>query len=717
MNDRKTDPGRLLTEFSPSSPAEWRAAAEKLIKGAPFEQKLITRTPEGIDLQPIYNPPDGSAERDDEGYPGFPPFRRGTAPSGHGYEPWRIAQEFPYLTPEEFNTALRSDIDRGQNAISIRLDDASRTGADPDEGEWNSAGAEGLSVSSVSALDQALAGVSPDRYPALEDGGAAGPFHVALMAAFLRKRQIPSDRISGTIGADPLGHLARTGTLPAPLGVLFDEMAMATTWAHEQMPGVRTIVASGEMYHDSGASAVEELGCVLATGAEYLRALVSRGVAIETAARHVSFSLGLGTRFFTEIAKLRAAREVWTAVVTAFGGPPEAAAVAMHTRTSRYTMTTLDPYVNMLRTTTEALAGAIGGCDSMHAGFFDQGLRMPDDFSRRIARNTQVLLQAESHVHRVIDPAGGSWYVEQLTDEIAARAWALFQEIERQGGMAGALTKGFVQRLIEGTAAARAEAVALRTARMIGVTAYANPAEQIPGVPRIDVEPLRHHAADAVRTMRDHSRHREARARQDRLSAIQDAPPARVMEAIIAAAAAGATIGELSRSARTRMTGGAPAVTPLPARRLSSEFEELRREVSLWSQGTGSPPVFFLANMGPVKQHKARADFSAGFLAAGGCSVINPAGFSTPGEAANAAIQSGARAMVICSTDETYPEVVPALCAAAKAGDPGMMIVLAGHPRDHEEEFRKAGVDEFIHIKANALHLLRSILSRMGVRS
>jgi methylmalonyl-CoA mutase len=619
-------------------------------------------------------------------------------------------------------------------------------------------GRDGLSLATADDTEDALLGVHLSGVTLLAHAGATAAPLLAALAARQRAEGQPSDELSGCVAADPLGVLAEEGALPLALDEAYDQMALAAEWAAANAPRLGTIAIRSDIYHDAGANAVQELACSLATGVAYLRALTERGLYTATAAHAIHWHVAIGGRFFMEVAKLRAARLLWAQVVEAFGVAKgdESAALHIHACTARRNKTAIDPHVNMLRATTEALAAAVGGADTLCVAPFDEPLGMPDDFSRRIARNVQIILQDEAHLTRLIDPAGGSYAVETLTDQLAHAAWGLFQEIERQGGMAAALTSGFVQSSIAAVADKRAAALAKRRDVLVGVNQFANPAEKPrPFAPTDDTR----HAERAAQVMA-HRANRDADACAAALAQLTQAPaaaPERVVEAAIAAAEAGATLGELAAALR-RDGGPRPGVTPLPQTRAAEPFEALRQKaLSLTlSQGEREPaplalrerdrerepdplaprerdgerepdppalrerdgerglPRLFLANLGPPRQHKARADFTQAFFEVGGFQVLTNNGFKTPEEAAAAALASGAPAVAICSTDETYPDLVPPLVAAIKSAAPDTVIILAGRPAEQVEALRAAGVDEFIYFGADALAINRWLLERMS---
>ncbi|MEI8234389.1 MAG: methylmalonyl-CoA mutase family protein [Verrucomicrobiota bacterium] len=521
-----------LDEFPIPSYEDWKAEAVASLKGAPFEKKLITRTLEGIEIQPIYRKEDLEKVSHLGSLPGEAPYVRGTKTTN----------------------------------------------------KWEIYG----------------------------DGGKCTPPMI-----------------------DPIFRFVR-GVLEKPLDASLDEIATA------ESVGVNTLI-----YHNAGGNAVQELAFGLATGVEYLRQGEKRGVSIDAMAQKLTFSFAMGADFFMAIAKLRAARLLWSKIVAACGGNADSQKMRIYATTSRWNQSKLDPYVNMLRDTTEALSAVAGGADIINVNPFDAVVREPDEFSKRIARNTQLILAEECHFDHVVDPGGGSYYIETLTAQLAEAAWTLFQQVEQAGGMIKALEAGIPQKQVKAVAAKKAEQVAQRRLSLIGVNVYANATEK----------PLEGKAPKCCCAGEVH-----VPSNIETLAPVRGAEP----------------------------------------------FENLRAAVN-----ASAKKKIFLANMGPLRQHKARADFSTGFFQAGGYEVLENRGFQTADEAAAAAIASGASVAVICSTDDTYPEIVPALAPKLKAA--GLHVVLAGYPTEHIEAFQQAGVGEFIHIRANCFQVLSGIATKLGI--
>ena len=648
----------LFADFPAASPADWRKAAEEALDGAPFEKKLITRTYEGIDLRPIYTKEDTA--KLPESWPGLPPYMRGSDPLGQRAQGWSICQAPDGTDAAAFNAALLRDLKCGQNAVSLPLHPAVRLGLDPAKAGLSAE--RGLTLTSVEDVDRALRGVDLSAVPVFAQAGVAAGAVTALIKSWLKSQGRPATDLHGAILADPLGELVNAGALPVSLEKAYDEMAQLEGAVRKDGLALRTFGVNAALWAEVGANAVQELAFGLAAGVEYLRAMNKRGLTVDQAAPRFLFSYALGSHLFMEISKLRAARLLWARAVEAAGGSSEAQRLVCHGRTTRWNKTVLDQHANLLRTTTEAFAGIVGGCAGLQVGTFDEVIRPGDDFSRRLARNIQIILDEECQLGRVVDPAGGSYYVETLTVELAAKAWALFQEIERKGGLAAALAEGYPQSLVEKTATERMNSAEARRDGIIGTNLHPNLREKLPAVE-------------------------------------------------------GCCKGPCGCGQKITVDAGLPTVKRLVPRRRAEPFEALRCRTEEQLTKTGARPQVFLATFGPRKQHAARAEFSAGFFAAGGFEAVSGKSAETPEAAAQAALASGAPVVVLCSTDETYPTLVPATVQALKASAKPPIVVLAGMPATPElqKQFTDAGVDEFIHVRANCAKVLAGFLDKLGL--
>lgn len=646
-----------LAEFPPATHADWKAAAEASLKGAPFDKVLKKTLPEGVRLEPLYDPENSAPIP--ESWPGLAPFVRGNRA---GASACRIAQEVSVTTPAALAEIVRADLPHGLNAVTVHVAPGEAGGVVLETpADWSIAfgGVDCPVFAWSGATALALAGL-------VEAAGWTG---------------------SGGVLADPLTAYARAGESPTGLPDLYDNLATVARWNLSQNRGLKTVAIEAFHYADAGGTAVEELALLLATAAEYIRELAVRGVTPAESAPQFLATLSLTTKIFPQIAKIRAARLMWARMTSAFG--VQGVALSIHGRTSLVNKSVLDAHTNMLRVTAEAFAGVIGGVESLQVAPYDELTRESTDFSRRIARNVPIILLEECAFGRVADAAGGAWYVETLTRELAEKAWALFQDIEREGGLAAALRKGAVQERILRSGAAVRSAAATRREALIGVNLYPNPEE----ITFRAVEP-------------------PAPARWPVATGKGEKP--RTVEAVVTALQAGRTVSEIAGQ-WIGQSAAEPSTQAVSVMRAPADFEKLRAAADAHRTATGELPKVWLANFGPARQHKARADFSAGFFAAGGFAIRQGPGAASVEEAVSAAVASGAPVVVICSSDPTYPEIVPAFAAALKAVRPGVQLMVAGAPGEHEAGWRSGGVDDFIHIKTNCLEYLQRLHRQLGL--
>ena len=702
----------FFDEFEKPSKEKWKEEATTALKGAPFDKVMFTKTYEGLTIEPIYCAEDIEGLPHLKSKPGFRPFVRSTRPNGFIKAPWRISQELTLAFPKEFNAEARFDIARGQTALNIVLDRATRNGLDPADAPEGDVGQGGVSLAALADVSELFREIDLDKVAVQCHAGATALPLLAMLDVALQDNEKGINHIhsiDACVGADPLAVLATDGQLPVSLKTAYDCLYQTTAWALKKSRTLQTIFVQGHPYHDAGASSTEEVAFALATATEYLREMIGRGLAVDHVAPRIRFGFSLGATFFMEIAKLRAARILWAQIVAAFGGSSDAQKMTIHGRTSAFTKTVFDPYVNMLRVTSEGFSGAVGGVDSMHLSPFDEPIRTPDRFSRRIARNVQVMLQEESRFTLPIDMGGGSYTIEKLTHEFAAAAWRIFQDIEKNGGMAAAIVAGKPQAMAAATAAKRAKAVETRADVILGTNMYANLVEKKIEAPVIDRAAMKKARADEVAKSLHGHRLYSLGFDLTRIEEGFAAHPGDAVELAIDAVANGASLGEVFEVLATR-DGDRPSAPQLKITRLAESFERLRQQVEAKFSADGVRVQIFLANMGPIPQHKPRADFARGFFEVAGFDVVGNDGFETADAAADAALASGAPVVVICSTDATYPDYVPALAARIKAAKPEMTVIVAGkQPPDVTEAFNAAGVDDYIHVRANCFELNKKL--------
>jgi methylmalonyl-CoA mutase len=411
------------------------------------EEALVTALEDGLATRPLYTSADSPGAF---GRPGSAPFTRGATPEGGAVSGWDVRQRHDDPDPVRTHEAVLTDLENGATSV------------------WLAAGPSGVPVDSLAT---ALDGVYLDLAPVVLDAGAAFPEAAAALLELYRERGIsPADAV-GHLGADPFGHTARTGRHDDLAGLTGAAVELARSTARD-FPGLRTLSVDALPYHEAGCSPAQELGCSLATGVALLRALTGAGTTVDAACAQLEFRYAATADQFLTIAKLRAARRLWARVAGVSGARGAAAAQRQHAVTSPVMMTRRDPWVNMLRTTVATLAAGTGGADAVTVLPFDHAIGLPDAFARRIARNTSTVLVEESSVARVIDPAGGSWYVERLTEELARAAWSWFQELERAGGQGAALRSGLVEERIGETWRAREVRLAHRREPVTGVSEF-----------------------------------------------------------------------------------------------------------------------------------------------------------------------------------------------------------------------------------------------------
>lgn len=698
----------IAAEFPPQSWEEWMKAVEATLKGVPYEKVMITKTYEGIDLKPIYRKEDIKDLPHLDALPGFSPYVRGNKAEGYLTEGWKIAQEQNECDPAKANKILMKELNRGLNSLNIKLDSTTLAGKIP---AVDSLDADGVSLSTLVDFKSLLNGVNLTAVPITLKSGSMALTILALLNAYIKDNDIPLPDITGCIGFDPLGELAKNGKIPMSIETAWQQMYQMTYWADMKAKNIRTILIDSTVYGNSGCNAIQELAYALSTANEYINAMLEKGLSIEQIAPHCQLNLSLGSNFFMEIAKVRAARLLWAELMKAYGASDENQKIWIHGVTSNFNKTVYDPFVNILRTATEGFSGVIGGIDSMELTPFDALIRPDEEFSRRIARNQQIILGEEAHFEKVIDPAGGCYYIETVTAQLAEKAWSLMQDIDAKGGMLKALKEGLIQSDVKKTADERISNVDKRKDVFIGVNMFANNIEQ----------PLEYPENECICWKKDRLQQindlikSERNGIQASLNYIKEHPDNEFMVDFVTDAwLHNSTIEEISKVLFTDSHD--VQIAPLPSLRVTQHIEDLRTKVIDYQQQNETVLSVFLANMGPIIQHKARADFAMGFLQVGGFYVANNEGFDTVDKAVEAALFSKSQAVCICSTDDTYPELVPALVQRIKLQKPDMIFILAGYPQDMVETYKSQGIDIFIHLRANALETLTELVEMMGVK-
>lgn len=682
----------IADEFAPTGIEAWKALLAKDLKGKPFDV-LVSKVDAGLELQPLYTK-EHAADESKLGVPGVAPFVRGTSPLGKSERGWLVQQEYDDPRMEVARDAIAADLARGANGAWIRV------GVD-----------QGVRVLTAGDLELVLAGVDLAQHSVALEPESDFLGVAAALVALADAKNVARGALVGSFGADPLGTLARTGTLPNGLDGSMSDAVELASFARNETPNVRAMLANSRPYAEAGATSVHELAWTIATGVVYLRRLVDAGLTVDDASRQIGFALSVAGPFFVDVAKLRAARWLWSKVVAASGGSAEAQAMNLHVRTSAFTLSQRDPWVNMLRTTAESFAAAVGGADSIATSPFDAAVGSSDDFSRRVARNQQIILRDEANLHRVADPAGGSWYVDSLTEQLARAAWAELEAVEALGGMDKALTLGHVARVLDASSDKLVADIKRRKLPIVGVSEFPNLGES-----KLERKPVDYNAVEGElgRPFGQGSQDNRHRALMDfaRVAQSRERRAGELVSRAIAATALGVDL--FSLSAVQRM--GRPSIyaEPIAWFRAPMVFEALRDASDAYATQRGRRPRAALLCIGTVAQHTARVMWVRNVLAAGGIEAVDVVCDGDAAAALESYASAGADMAVLCGPDELYETWVPDLAGQLR-GKGARVVALAGKPGDKEALYREKGVDTFLFAGADVHSTLVTFHMQLGV--
>lgn len=684
-----TDAQEQLNVFSPVTKAEWIAKVEADLKGASFDS-LGSETPGGIPLEPLYTAAD-IAGKEPTSLPGVFPFARGATPLGG----WKIRQEYDDPRLAVCREMIRRDVERGVEALWLRLGPR-----------------YGCRVLTVEDIDTLLDSVDLRTTSVCLEAGSDALAVAAGLVAVAERRKLGADRLEGCFGLDPIGLLAADGRIEGGMHARIAELRDLGVWCSEHAPSMRAVCVSSEAFHDGGASTVQELAVSIATGVEYLRQLTDAGLSVDAAARQILFTHSISSDFFVQIAKLRAARWLWANVVVAAGCEPRAGAMEIHARTSRFTKTQRDPWVNMLRATAECTAAVLGGAQSVATLPFDAAIGPPDELASRVARNTQVVLREEAHLDAVADPAGGSWFVEKLTFDLGRAAWEEFQRIEAGGGIVEALGSGQLVDSVSQVADRARVRIANRKTPIVGVSEFANLHEDAVVRKRIGIEEIKSLLKKSLDSI-DVGEYRAKLIAIARTLRADDRTPGSLTDVCVGATLSGADL----YSVATVLQHGQPDfhLEPVSQWRQAEAWERLRDRTDRHAVEAGARPTAFLANLGTIPAHKTRSNWTRNLLAAAGVEAITNDGFDEADALGVAFGESSAGMAVVCGSDSDYERLLePAVASLKASGCP--LLLLAGRPGDREAVLREAGVSDFVFVGADVLQVMRRVLEALGVK-
>jgi len=615
----------LFPEFPPVTTQDWEKKIIEDLKGADYEKKLVYKPNEGIRIKPDYSADDLKSLNYSDQYPDAFPYIRGNKKSGNN---WFIRQDIQVSDLKRANEKALDILMKGVDSLGFILNE---------EKEYTKDDLDLLLRNIFAEIVEINFSVGLNALTVMKN-------HYEMLVRYNRDFQ----KIYGSLDFDPFSRIISKGeyfsSKEEDLETCVELIKVA-----EHLPHFTVIAVNGENFHNAGATIVEELAFSLAAGAEYLTQLTEKGLSVNKVAPRLRFRFATGSNYFLEIAKYRAVRLLWAHIVKAYGpSRDDIAKMTIHAVTSKWNKAIYDPYVNMLRTTTEAMSSIVAGIDSLTVGPFSEPFGKIDDFAERIARNQQLLLKEESYLDQVADPAAGSYYVESLTDAIASEAWKLFLDVDSKGGFLEAVNTGFIQNRIRTTSQKRETDLANRKEVILGVNQYPNFEEKI---------------ADNI--------------------------PDTILKA-------------------NQMKG---SVETLLSYRNSQPFEELRYRTDAYSRDHKRPAVFMFT-YGSLSMRIARSQFSRNFFACAGFQTIDNLGFQSVEEGVHAFLESKAEILVVCSADEEYTALVPAIFDKLK--DKAILVV-AGYPKDIVDELKAKGIEHFIHVRSNVLAELNKFQTLLGL--
>ena len=657
------------------------------------------QTPEGIAVNQAYGPKDIAGLDFLDGLPGVPPYLRGPYPTMYVQRPWTVRQYSGFSTAEDSNAFYRRNLAAGQQGVSIAFDLATHRGYDSDHPRvTGDVGMAGVAIDSIYDMRTLFDGIPLDQVSvSMTMNGAVLPV-LALFIVAGEEQGVPPEQLSGTIQNDILKEFMVRNTYiypPAPSMRIVSDIFAYTS---KKMPKFNSISISGYHMQEAGATADLELAYTLADGIEYVRAGVAAGLDINSFAPRLSFFWAIGMNFFMEIAKMRAARLLWAKLIKDEFAPkdPRSLALRTHCQTSGWSLAAQDVFNNVVRTCIEAMAATQGHTQSLHTNALDEALALPTDFSARIARNTQLMLQQESGTTRIIDPWGGSFYVERLTYDLAARALKHIAEVEKIGGMAKAIEAGIPKRMIEQAATATQGRIDSRKQTIVGVNKYRPDNEADIAILKVDNRAVRRQQLDKLARLKAERNEDEVRSALDALTRYAETGTGNLLEGAVEAARVKATVGEISYALEKiygRHRAEVSAVTGVyraEMSRMDGSMSRIKDLVEGFETEHGRRPRILVAKMGQDGHDRGQKVIASAFADLGFDVDIGPL-FQTPEEAARQAVENDAHIVGVSSLAAGHLTLVPALREALEAQGRGdIMIVVGGviPPQDYPELYQ-----------------------------
>ena len=687
-----------MTDSADKTLADWESLAARELKGGE-PARLAWETPEGITVKPLYTAADLEALEDQPGLPGFAPYTRGVRATMFANRPWTIRQYAGFATAEESNAFYKRNLAGGQKGLSVAFDLATHRGYDSDHPRVRGdVGKAGVAIDTVEDMKRLFDGIPLGEVSvSMTMNGAVLPVLAAYVVA-AEEQGVGPEKLGGTIQNDILKEFMVRNTYIYPPEPSMRIVADIVAYTAQHMPRFNSISISGYHMQEAGATLVQELGFTLADGLDYVRAALSRGLAVDDFAPRLSFFFCIGMNFFMEVAKLRAARLLWARFMRGFEAQdPRSLMLRTHCQTSGVSLAEQDPYNNVVRTAYEALAAVLGGTQSLHTNALDEAVALPTDFSARIARNTQLILQHETGVPQVVDPLGGSYYVEALTASLAREASALIDEVEELGGMTKAVAAGMPKLRIEEAAARRQARLDRGEDVVVGVNRYQSDSDDMPALLDVDNHAVREAQIARIAQVRAGRDEAACQATLERLTEAAHGD-GNLLALTVEAIRARATVGEVSDAMEAAFTRHRATVRTVSgvygaAYAQDDAFQTIRRDTALFAEAEGRRPRILVVKLGQDGHDRGAKVIATAFADIGFDVDIGPL-FQTPQEAAQDALENDVHVVGVSSQAAGHKTLVPELVEALREAGAGHVVVVCGGvipPQDHDF-LHKAGV-------------------------
>ena len=680
--------------------ADWQQLATKERKGASPDD-LLWQTPEGIEVKPLYTAEDTAGLEHMDSLPGFAPYKRGPKATMYAGRPWTVRQYAGFSTAEASNEFYRKNLAAGQQGLSVAFDLPTHRGYDSDHPRViGDVGKAGVAIDSVEDMKILFDGIPLDKVSvSMTMNGAVLPVMASYIVA-AEEQGVAPEQLAGTLQNDILKEFMVRNTYIYPPEPSMRVVSDIIGYTANLMPKFNSISISGYHMQESGATNVQELAYTIADGIEYVRTAINSGMDVDKFAPRLSFFFAIGMNFFMEIAKLRAARILWATLMEEKFAPKDDRSLVLrtHCQTSGVSLTSKDPYNNVMRTTIEAMSAVLGGTQSLHTNSFDEALALPTEFSARIARNTQLVIQEETGITNVVDPLAGSYYVESLTDELVKAAREIIDEVEELGGMTKAVETGLPKLRIEEAAAQRQARIDRGEEVIVGVNKYQLEVEPEVDVLDIDNSAVRESQVARLEQVRSA---RDAQACEQALEALAKAAETgegNLLALSVDAARARATVGEISdalesqwgrHKAQQRSISGVYGA----AYQGDEEFMSIKNKVETFAENHGRRPRMLVVKMGQDGHDRGAKVIATAFADLGFDVDVGPM-FQTPEEAAQQAIENDVHIVGVSSQAAGHKTLVPQLIASLKAQGAEDIIVICGGvipPKDYDQ-LRAEGV-------------------------